>query len=210
MAEEGAAVITRCCFVTIVVLSMTFSGCSAFRTSISDQDPSSASPLSGKYDQRDLLSWADLISKDIMEHPFPDRKQDKPIVVVMGIQNRTRTHADMKSISDTITTKLLDEKKIRLINAARRDDLLKEQGYQLANCTEETKTQIGRQLGARYMLTGSLVEIGSRSGREVRLSKKEDIYYQLTVEITDLETGLIVVRKQRDRLRRTSKPLIGW
>jgi hypothetical protein len=151
-----------------------------------------------------------MISKDIMEHPFPGRDEKEPIVVVMGVQNRTRTHADMKAITDTITTKLLDERKIRLVNAARRDDLLKEQGFQLANCTEETKAKIGRQLGAKYMLTGSLVEIGRKSGREVRVSKKEDVYYQLTVEITDLETGLIAVRKQRDRLRRVSKPLIGW
>jgi uncharacterized protein (TIGR02722 family) len=195
---------------TLIAVGMTLSGCSAFRASISDEDPSTSTALSAKYDHRDLLTWADLISKDIMEHPFPDKEDDNPIIVVMGIQNRTRTHADMKSISDTITTKLLDEKKIRLVNAARRDDLLKEQGYKLANCTDETKSQIGRQLGAKYMLTGSLVEIGSKSGREVRLSKKEDVYYQLTVEITDLESGLIAVRKQRDRLRRASKPLIGW
>ncbi len=60
------------------------------------------------------------------------------------------------------------------------------------------------------MLTGSLIEIGQESGREVRASKKEDVYFQLTVEITNLETGLIEVTKQRDRLRRASKPLIGW
>ena len=60
------------------------------------------------------------------------------------------------------------------------------------------------------MITGSLVEIGNSSGKEVRVSKKQDVYYQLTVEITNLETGLIEVRKQRDRLRRASKPLIGW
>jgi len=196
--------------IALVICSVGLSGCSAFRASISDEDPASSDPLSAKYDQRDLLSWANLITEDILSHPFPDKKDDRPIIVVMGVQNRTRTHADMKAITDTITTKMLDDGSIRLVNASRRDDLLKEQGYQLANCTPETKVQIGRQLGAKYMMTGSLVEIGQESGREVRLSKKEDVYYQLTVEITDLETGLIEVRKQRDRLRRASKPLIGW
>ncbi len=48
------------------------------------------------------------------------------------------------------------------------------------------------------------------SGREVRVSRKQDVYYQLTVEVTDLETSLIAARTQKDRLRRASKPLIGW
>ena len=200
-------------FLTVFVLITgicALTGCSAFRYSVGDADPEASGPLTAKYDQRDMLAWADMISKDLLEHPFPAAGEDQPILVVMGIQNRTKSHQDMKAISDTITTKLLDTGKIRLVNAARRDDLLKEQGYQLANCTEETKTQIGKQLGAKYMLTGSLVEIEQESEREVRASKTQDVYYQLTVEVTDLETGLIAVRKQRDRLRRASKPLIGW
>ena len=194
----------------VLLLTVFAAGCSAFRTSISDENPQTASPLTEKYDQRDLLTWADMIADDILSHPFPPPQDASPILVDMGIQNRTQTHADMKAITDTITTKLMNKSGIRLVNASRRDDLLKEQGYQLANSTEDTKVKIGQQLGAKYMLTGSLVEIGRDSGREVRLSKKEDVYYQLTVEITDLETGLIALRKQKDRLRRASKPLIGW
>jgi len=197
-------------FSALVVIVALTNGCSAFRYSVGEADPAASDPLTAKYDQRDLLAWADLISKDLLDHPFPPSGEDQPILVVMGIQNRTKSHQDMKAISDTITTRMLDTDRIRLVNAARRDDLLKEQGYQLANCTEETKTKIGQQLGAKYMLTGSLVEIEQESGREVRVSKRQDVYYQLTVEITDLETGLIAVRKQRDRLRRASKPLIGW
>jgi hypothetical protein len=96
------------------------------------------------------------------------------------------------------------------VNSSRRDDLLKEQGFQLANCTEDTKVAIGKQLGAKYMITGSLVEIRRKEGKGIVLKKDEDIYYQLTVEVTDLETGLIAVRKQLDRLRRASKPVLGW
>jgi len=186
------------------------SGCSMFRTSISDQDPATAEPLTAKYDQRDLLGWAELITQDLLAHPFPRSGEEDSILVVMGIQNRSRTHIDTKSITDTMTTKMMNETRVRFVNESRRDELLKEQGFQLENCTPETRSAIGKQLGAKYMITGSLVEIGAESGREVRVSKKQDVYYQLTVEVTNLETGLIEVRKQRDRLRRASKPLIGW
>ena len=192
---------------TLIIFS---SGCSMFRSSISEQDPESASTLTASYDQRDLLSWADMITQDILAHPFPPPDQQDAIMVVMGVENRTRNHVDTKAITDTITSKMMNASKVRFVNASRRDQLLKEQGYQLENATKETRTAIGKQLGAKYMITGSLVEIGQESGREVRVSKKQDTYFQLTVEITDLETGLIEVLKQRDRLRRKSKPLIGW
>lgn len=185
------------------------SGCAAFRISIKDEDPETTGPLTAKYDQTDLQQWAELISEDILAS-FPPDNIEHPIMVVMGIENRTATHMDMKALADTITTHMMDSGKVSFINADRRDALLKEQGYQLQHATPETRVNVGRQLGARYMLTGSLIEIEAETGRQVRVSKKQDVYYQLTVEITDLETSLIVARKQRDRLRRASKPLIGW
>ena len=182
-------------------------GCSM---TVKDADPTGASSLTQRYDQRDLITWSDGMAQALMAHPFPPAGEEQPIVVDMGIENRTKTHADMKAITDTITTKLMDAGKIRLINASRRDDLLKEQGYQMANATEETKVAIGRQLGAKYMITGSLIEISHDEAKGIRLKKDVDTYYQLTTEITDLETGLIYCRKQLDRLRRGSKPVLGW
>ena len=199
--------LTLCAMATILVLN---SGCSMFRASIDEKAPRTASTLTAGYDQRDMLTWAEMITQDLLAHPFPTGSETNPILVDMGIQNRTKTHIDTKAITDTMTTKMMNETKVRFVNASRRDDLLKEQGFQLENCTPETRSAIGKQLGAKYMITGSLVEIGNSSGKEVRVSKKKDVYYQLTVEITNLETGLIEVRKQRDRLRRASKPLIGW
>ncbi len=186
------------------------SGCSAFRQSVNSEDPRSASTLTAKFDQRDLLEMAEQLAADILTHPFPPAGTAAPIVASLGINNNTRTHLDVVSLEDTLTTHLLNSGQMQFVNTARRDDLIKEQGYQLANATEASRVQIGKQLGARYMLTGSITEIGARTGKQVRASKQEDVYYQLTLEITDLETGLIVMRKQRDRLRRKSSPLFGW
>ena len=195
-------------FLGCLILALT--GCSAFRASVREKAPSEAGPLTARYDQNDLLGWAQLMTDAILTHPFPPAGEAQPIVAELGIQNRTTTHIDTVALANTLTTRLLDSGKVRFVNTQHRDALLKEQGFQLANCTEETRIKMGRQLGAKYMLTGSLTEIATSSPRQVRVSKQEDVYYQLTVEITDLETGLIVLRKQKDRLRQASKPLIGW
>lgn len=196
-------------FLAMTLILCEMSGCMAFRRSITDKKPEDASTLTAMYDQRDMLQWGKLISEDIINHPFM-KSNDKPFIADLGIQNRTQIHMDMQSLADTITTGLLDSGKVRLANTSDRDKMLKEQGFQLANCTMDTRVKIGKLLGAKYMMTGALMEMSQQSGKEVRVSKQKDVYYQLTIKITDLETGEVVMAKQRDRLRRESKPLIGW
>jgi penicillin-binding protein activator len=195
---------------TLVLAATLLSGCAMFRSSLKETQPGTTAPLQAGYDQNDLLKLAQQMSAEVLAQPFPPAGENQPIMVVLGIQNRTETHIDTMALADTITTKLMDSGKLRFVNSARRDELLKEQGYQLANATPETRTKIGRQLGAKYMLTGSITEISRESMRQARVSKKQDVYYQLTCEVTDLETGLIAVRKQIDRQRTAQKPIIGW
>jgi len=197
-------------YVCIVLALSAISGCRAFRIGIYDQDPEKARSITERYDPRDFKSMPTEIVQKLLNHPFPPAGAEAPLVVDMGIQNRTKTHMDTLALADNVTTKLLNSKKVRLVQSNRRDALLKEQGYQLKNCPEDKRVKIGKQLGAKYMITGSMVELGAKSGRQVRVSKKEDVYYQLTLEITDLQTAEVIVKKQVDRMRRASKPIIGW
>jgi uncharacterized protein (TIGR02722 family) len=196
--------------VVALALMGLLNGCAAFRMSVDDKAPTGSEKLTAKYDQNDLLTLAKQASEALLAAPFPGPNETKPLVVEMGIQNRTKSHLDTKALADTMTTILLDSKQVRFADASLRDNLLKEQGYQLANCTPETRRSIGKQLGAKYMLTGAITEIETESGKQVRVSKKQDVYLQLTVELTDIETGEITVRKQVERMREASKPIIGW
>ncbi len=186
------------------------SGCRAFRSSVHEVDVAKAKPMDASYDYSDLRWLGQSVGSDVSSWKVLDQDGRKPILVVMGIQNRTTRHIDTKAITDTIRTVVINNGKADFVNESQRDTLLKEQGYQLANCTPETRVQIGRQLGARYMLTGSLVEIRKEEPRQVRVSKAEEVFYQLTMEITDLQTGLIAWTTQKERARGASKPVVGW
>ena len=186
------------------------SGCSAFRSSVTEVDVANAKPMDASYDFSVLRWLGNSIGTDLAASPLLGQSAKKPILVVMGIQNRTSRHIDTKAITDTTRTVVINSGKADFVNESQRDTLLKEQGYQLANCTPETRNAIGRQLGAKYMLTGSLVELKKEAPKQVRLSRKEEIYYQLTIEVTDLETGLIAWTQQKERARGASKPVVGW
>ena len=193
---------------TLMIPLFLLTGCHAFWMNVSEKDPAKAKHLDAKYDPSDHLTFSKQIIEAVLaDFPPPG---ETPVGVELGIENATNDHLETKGLADTIVTGFIDSKKIKFVGSTQRDALLREQNYQLQNCKPETKAAIGKQLGAKYMLTGRLIEIEKKSGREVRLSKTRDVYYQLTLTLTDITTGEIVVQKQKDRLRSAKEPLIGW
>ena len=72
------------------------------------------------------------------------------------------------------------------------------------------RVQKGRQLGADYILSGTLRSIEGKQAKQIRFNKKERIYYSLDLTMTDLKTGEIVYADQAELAREASKPIIGW
>lgn len=185
-------------------------GCAAFRASTKTVDVTQERHMGARYDYSDLRNVSQKVVDELLSSPFLQNQPTPPIFMVAGIQNRTSRYMDTKALSDKIRTALLQSGKAQFVNEARREELLKEQGYQAAHAAPGAQVQIGKQLGARYMLTGSMVEMESTSPRQVRVSKQELVYYKLTIEVTDLETGLIVWTTEQEFAREQSLPLIGW
>lgn len=131
-------------------------------------------------------------------------------MMIAGVQNRTSQYVDTKNLTDRVRTMLIQGGKARFVNEARRDDLLKEQGFSAANATPETQVAIGKQLGAKYMVTGSLTEMKDESPRQVRVSKTKVNYYKLTFEVTDVESAEIKWIHEEEFAREARLPLIGW
>ncbi|MDD5483940.1 MAG: hypothetical protein PHP98_09905 [Kiritimatiellae bacterium] len=191
-------------------LVLLLSGCAMFRIKVKDDDVNNMPQLDARYGPQDLRRLSAEIAEEIAGSSFVVNQQDSPIMIIYGIQPRTTTFVDTQALSDRIRTTLTQTGKIRFVNEARRDQLMKEQGFQAQSATDETRTAVGKQLGARYMLTGALVEMQKTTGAQVRVSKTELMYYQLTVDITDLETGIVAWSTQKEFAREKREPLIGW
>ena len=87
---------------------------------------------------------------------------------------------------------------------------MKEQKFQAANATASTRAAIRKQLGAGFMLSGSLTEMKSRSPRQVRVSRTKVSYYKLTLEVTDLTTGELLWTDEQELARSARQPIIRW
>ena len=199
-------------YVGIVLLAVMVmsSGCAAFRIGVADVDLDKNEHMSERYDHTDMRNLTKQIVAELAACDTLVKAKKPPVLVTLGVQNRTSDYVDMKNMTDSIRTKLMQTKKAKFVNAAKRDIVLKEQKFQAANATPETQVRIAQQTGAKYLLSGSFTEMEGESGRQVRVSKQKIKYYKLTIELTDLQTGIIEESVEKEFARKTSLPLIGW
>jgi penicillin-binding protein activator len=195
--------------VAVAATSLFTSGCALFRASTTEVDVNRDTHMKESYDFVDMRKISQSVA-DEMITTFLSEASEPPIMMIPGIENRTSEYMDTKALTDRIRTEVFKSGKAQFVNETRRADLMNEQGFQAANATPETQVNIGRQLGARYMITGSMIEMEQRSPKQARISKTKEKYYKLTMEITDLETGLLAWTTEREFARAASLPLIGW
>ena len=163
------------------------------------------------YDFSDKKTIVQSLSNSLLTKSPLASSKDRPVVIVYGIANRTSEHISTSGITDDIREALLKSGKVRFVNETQRQNIARETMYQQSGVvTPETRIQQARQVGARYMLTGTLRSIKKVQPKQVRLKKKTYQYYSLNLELTDIETSLIAWTDSVEVIRESSKPFIGW
>lgn len=183
------------------------SGC-ASRTR--DLDPNASIHYDASYDFSDKkVIVNDLVGK-IIQAPFA-MSAEKPLIIIYPFSNETSEHINTRGVSDDIQRQMLQSGKFRFINEQQRDNIAAEIGYQQQGYVDKSmRIKIGRQLGADYLLSGSLRSIKKEQPRQVRIRKSERIYYSLDLTVTDLESSEIIYADQAEIAREASRPIIGW
>ena len=182
----------------------------ACRSSVRTVDPSEDVEYSAAYGYRDLQRLSAEMAGRILQTSIA-KEEKPPVMLIFGIDNRTDEHIDTKALADAIRNDLLKSGKFQFINEAVRQKLQAEMAYQSQGyITPETRVKFGKQIGAKYILSGSLVSITQKQLKQVRVKKKSLKYYRLTLEITDIDTNLIVWTDEQEIVREQSKPFIGW
>lgn len=149
--------------------------------------------------------------KSLLTKPPLVSATDRPVVIVYGIANRTSEHISTSAITDDMRQALLESGRVRFVNETQRKNIEAETSYQYGgSVAAETRVERARQVGASYMLTGTLRSIEKKQPRQWRLKKKVMMYYSLNLELTDIKTGLIEWADSTEVIRESSSPFIGW
>lgn len=193
----------------IVAIAVLATGCASTTRSI---DPNEDSVhYDANYDFSDKKEIVAKLTDSLLSTPLFDRESTKPIIVTYGINNETAEHINTGGISDDIRLALIQAGEYRFVNRRQRDNALKEADFQYAGFVPpEERIEEGRQLGANFILSGTLRSIEKNQSRQWRLSKRKLVYYSLTLEITNIQTGEISWADAVEIARESKQPLIAW
>ena len=153
-----------------------------------------------------------IVSKNMVDSmmKFPSvivlTSNSRPVIMVDSIRNKTSEHIDTESVTDSVRTQLLRSGKFRFVDMTRVESVRKQLDYQnnsgLVNPTQAVS--FGRQVGAKYMLYGNLSSI-------VKENKDErNVYYKVTMNLMDLETGLLEWSDEKEIRKTKERTLFGW
>lgn len=190
--------------VALLSLTAVLGGCS---NTISYGDAQSVETTTIDFGSSDLQKIAgEMVDSMLMSGSVAYITRDnRPIVFVERIKNKTSEHIDTESITDTVSTKMLNSGKFRFVDMNRVDAVREQLQFQNNDelVDQGSAVQFGKMVGAQYMLYGNLSSIVKQSGSD------KDVYYKMTMRLMDLQSGLIEWADESEIRKQESKSLLG-
>lgn len=193
---------TKWFFFTFVVLAVSLGACG---TKVQYGDPTAVETLTVDFGSTDLQSIAEKMVRSLLSAPVI-QEGNRPVLQVATVMNKTNEHIDTKAITDKIRTTLVQSGSVRFVADEVREEVARELRYQTDSgfVDPETRKRIGKLVGAGYLLTGEITSIRKKAGRET------DLYFKITLNLVELETGLIRWAEEKEIRKGQKRPVFGW
>jgi uncharacterized protein (TIGR02722 family) len=158
---------------------------------VSRIDPNAQIDLSGRWNDVDSRLVAEAMGKDALEgrwlrnYVLDNDKQ--PVMIVGMIQNKSHEHIQAETFIKDMEREFIGSQKIRVVQNSRlREKLRQERIEQQEFASGDTQKKFGKELGADFMLFGNISSIVDQEG------KRRVIYYQINLELANIETNELV------------------
>jgi len=164
---------------------------SCARRTVTRVAPNKVIDLSGKWNETDARLAAETLTNQVLSGEwlgnFMAAKTRKPIVIVGLIRNNSHEHMDTEIFTKDIEKSFIKSSTVRLVQAGdKRNELRGERADQQDFSSEASMKKFGRELGADYMMQGTVKSIVDGYGKE------KTTFWQIDIELVDLETNEIV------------------
>ncbi|ERP89509.1 membrane protein [Alcanivorax sp. P2S70] len=190
---------------TMIMLgaAVALSGCST----VDYGDAQARETVNTDFGSTDLQMIASKMVDDMLVFPpiVQLTQNRRPVVFVDSIKNKTTEHIDTESITDTIQSKLLNSGKFRFVDMTKVESVREQLDYQSESglVDPNTAAQMGRQIGAEFMMYGNFSSIVKREG------STKDVYYKFTLKLMNIQTGIIEWANEKEIRKTQKKSLFG-
>ncbi len=163
-------------------------GCSQ-GTQVTRLEPETVIDLSGFWNDTDSRLVAEALIDDAMNFPWARRfmqqnNGDVPAVIFGSVRNRTTEHIAVNTFLRDMEASFLRTGLTRVVaDREQRSQIRDEREDQQQNASAATRARMRNELGADFMLVGEITSIEDVEGN------REVIYYQIDLNLTDLESN---------------------
>jgi len=174
-------------YLSLVFFSLVFTTCSS-APKVTRTDASAVIDLSGKWNETDSRLVSEEMIPDCLSRPwlqeYVSRTNKKPVVLVGTIKNKSYEHIAIETFINDLQRELVNSGRVSFvaesdIRAAMRDEKYDQTRF----ASEETMKEMGKEIGADFMLFGSINAILDQ------IEGKRVMFYQIDLELINIETN---------------------
>jgi len=194
---------------TLLISSFLISGCATggagmvgASSNVKYGDAKAAETVTADFGSSDLQSTAETLTQSLLESRYIAKAQQPPKVRLRSVENKTYEHIDTKAITDKIRIKLLKSGQVRfLADTANLNQVNAERDLTVS---ATTKTAMKAMTDSDYIITGNVRSI-KKANDDIK-----DVYYNVSLELVDPQSGEILWADEKEIRKVTSKSSVGW
>lgn len=172
-----------------LTLSLLLSSC--ITRQVQRVSPDQQIDISGRWNSTDSKITAEsMINQILMQswlEDFQKGNNRKPVLVVGLVSNKSHEHIESDIFISDLEKTFIGTGKVRLVQAGdKREELRSERAGQQDYASKETIKKWGQELGADFILQGSVNSIVDG------FNKEKVLFYKVTLQLTNVETNEVV------------------
>lgn len=175
----------------IIILLTTLLGLSACGTQVERVEVEETHDLSGAWNDTDSRLVSEEMINDMLSRPwrqdYTSRYRKQPAVIVGTVRNLSHEHINVHTFVNDIERAMINSGKVTFVASSQeREEIRDERKDQDLHAREDTRKAMGQELGADFMLKGSINTIIDMEGTtQLR-------YYQVDLNLISLRDNRIV------------------
>ncbi len=147
--------------------------------------------VSGKWNDVDSKLTAEAMIEQVLSEiwlsNFVQEKGKKPVVIVGYVKNKSHEHIEAETFVKDMEKSFIRSQRVRLVQGGdKREELRAERADQQNNSSVSTMKKWGLEIGADFILQGSINSIVDAYKRD------KVVFYQVDLELTNMQTNEIV------------------
>lgn len=174
-------------FVTLFATVFVVSSCSTSKKVERVEDTQQVD-LSGRWNDTDSRLVSEEMVKDALARvwitDYAEANGKKPTVIVGIVKNKTSEHISSDTFIKDVEREFINSGKVKVVQGGEaREELRNERADQQDYASSATTKKWGQEKGADFILQGTINSITDSN------SKEKVMYYQVDLELTDLESN---------------------